>query len=434
MADNDGINVHELIQTYFGKTDWKARKMVLPKQKNSDGEVKIYIEVLKYSYHGTGDYRKKILRISTEIWVHPQNWSQKKQKVLDKDSLCDEKNVIITDKYNAVVDYLNKRKVLPLSFRTPSILTANFEKFRTDFEKLLELFPPEKQASVKGLTEYFDEYVELRKSNGAARGTWKEFITVKNRLLNYEKHTGKKLFFPDMTLTFSDSFSVWMNGVPYDPSTVEKTFTILKTFLKHYYKRRHELKIQLDDSFMDEDFKKGKKKANEANPLSYDEFIELTQKEFSSPVLEKTKDRFILQCSTGLRFSDIDKITPENIVNNRIVIKPQKTAETKEDNTIYININKYSRAILEKYEYDTASLRISNQKYNDNLKDMFEELKWKKRTSHNGRDTFISICIQKKVPVEVILKWTGQGSYSVMRRYIKVSDDHMKREMNRVFK
>ncbi len=247
------------------------------------------------------------MRISTDIWVLPQNWSQKKQKVLDKDTLCDEKNVIITDKNNAIVDYLNKRKVMPLSFRTPSILSANVEKFRTDFEKLLEFFPPEKQASAKGITEYLKEYSDLRKANGAARGTWKEFITVKNRLVKYEKHSGKKLFFPDMTLTFSDNFSVWMNGVPYNTSTIEKTFTVLKTFLKHYYKRRRELKIQLDDSFMDEDFKKGKKKPNEANPLSYSEFIELTQKEFSTPVLEKTKDRFILQCSTGLRYSDTDK-------------------------------------------------------------------------------------------------------------------------------
>ncbi len=434
MTDIDGVNVKEIFQSYFGKTDWKVRKMIIPKQKNADGEVKVYIEVLKYSYHGTGDYRKKILRISTEIWVHPQNWSQKKKMVLDKDPLCNEKNVIITDKNNAIETYLNNRKVIPLSFRAPSILAANIEKFRTDFEKLYELFPPEKQSGIKGITEYLDEYVKYRKANGAARGTWKEFTTVKNRLVNYEKHNGKKLFFPDMTLTFSDNFSVWMNGVPYDTSTVEKTFTVLKTFLKHYYKRRHELKIQLDDSFMDEDFKKGKKKANEANPLSYTEFIELTQKEFTNPVLEKTKDRFVLQCSTGLRFSDIDKITPDKIENNRIVINPQKTAETKEDNTIYINLNKYSKAVLEKYDYDTSSLRISNQKYNDNLEDMFKELKWKKRTSHNGRDTFISICIQKKVPVEVILKWTGQGSYSVMRRYIKVSDDHMKREMNRVFR
>ncbi len=433
MADNDGVNVQEIIQNYFGKTDWKVRNMVLLKQKNSDGEVKIYIEILKYSYHGTGDYRKKILRISTEIWVHPQNWSQKKQKVLDKDPLCNEKNVVITDKHNAVENYLNKRKVLPLSFRTPSVIATNIEKFRTDFEKLLELFPPEKQSKVKGITEYLEEYVEYRKANGAARGTWKEFTTVKNRLVKYEKHTGKKLFFQDMTLTFSDNFSVWMNGVPYDTSTVEKSFTVLKTFLKHYYKRRHELKIQLDDSFMDEDFKKGKKKANAANPLSYNEFIELTQKTFSTPVLEKTKDRFILQCSTGLRYSDIDKITPEKIIKGRIVINPVKTEEVKDENRIYIDLNKFSRAILKKYGNDTSSLKISNQKYNLNLEDMFNELKWQKRTSHNGRDTFISICVTKKIPLEVILSWTGQGSYSVLKRYIKVPDEYKKSEMNRAF-
>jgi integrase len=225
-----------------------------------------------------------------------------------------------------------------------------------------------------------------------------------------------------------------MRSVPYDPSTIEKTFTVLKTFLKHYYKRRKEINIILDDTFMDEEFKKGKKKANEANPLLLNEFIELSKMKFSSNVFEKTKDRFVLQCSTGLRFSDMDKITPDKIDKGRIKINPTKTEETKDDNTIYIDLNKYSRAILKKYHNDTTSLKISNQKYNDNLEDMFEELKWKKRTSHNGRDTFISICIQKKVPVEVILTWTGQSSYSVMRRYIKVPDDHKKSEMNRAFR
>ena len=325
MDDIDGINLHEIIQNYFGKTDWKVRKMVLPKQNNADGEVKVYLEVLKYSYHGTGDYRKKILRISTEIWVHPQNWSQKKQKVLDKDPLCNDKNVIITDKYNAIVDYLNKRKVIPLSFRTPSVLATNAEKFRIDFEKLLELFPPEKQSSVKGITEYLDEYVAFRKSTGAARGTWKEFITVKNRLIKYEKHKGRRLYFEDMNLTFSDNFNIWMRSVPYDSSTIEKTFTVLKTFLKHYYKRRKQMKIHLDDSFKDEEFKKGKKKANEANPLTFNEFVALFKMNFSSKIMQKTKDRFILQCSTGLRFSDMDKITPDKIDKGRIKIDPVKT-------------------------------------------------------------------------------------------------------------
>jgi Phage integrase SAM-like domain len=433
MSEIDGINIREIVQSYFPKQEWRTRLMILTSQKTKAGEVKIYVEVLKYSYHGTGDYRKKILRISTEVWVLPKNWSQNKQRILDKDPLHEPKNVVINDKLNAIEDYLNKRKVIPYSFRTPSVIAANVEKFRVDFEKLLELFPPAKQEGTKGIIEYFDEYVEFRKANGTARGTWKEFITVKNRLKNYEKHLGSKLYFQDMNLTFSDDFSVWMFKKPYDTATVEKTFAVLKTFLNHYYKRRKEVHIPLDATFMEKEFKKGKKKQNPANPLTYNEFVELTQKTFDSAALNKTKDRFILQCSTGLRYSDIDKITPDKIESGRIMIKPVKTEETKEINTIYINLNKFSKAILVKYKYDTSSLKISNQKYNLSLKDMFKKLEWKVRTSHNARDTFISICVQKKVPLEVILEWTGQSSYSIMKRYIKVPDDYKKKEMNRAF-
>jgi integrase len=435
MNSFEPVDIRKSLRKLFPETDWKVRKMVLNTQKNSKGEVKIYIEVLKYLYYDTGKFGKEIRRISCEVWVLPQHWSKKKQEVLAKDPEYSGKNSVINEKYLAIRDYINNRELnLNTVKRTPYELLENWEKFVIDFKKIVELFPSNKQSRVKGLTEYLTEYVELRKSTGAARGTWKEFITVKNRLIKYEEHKGKKLFFQDMDLTFSDNFNIWMRTMEYIPSTIEKTFTVLKTFLKHYYKRRKEINIVLSDTFMDEEFKKGKKSANEANPLTLDEFIKLSKMSFESRVFEKTKDRFMLQCSTGLRFSDIDKITPDKIDKGRIKINPTKTQETKEDNTIYIDLNKYSRAILKKYHNDTTSLKISNQKYNDNLEDMFKELKWKKRTSHNGRDTFISICIQKKVPVEVILTWTGQSSYSVMRRYIKVPDDHKKSEMNRAFK
>jgi integrase len=434
MTSFEPIDIPKLVRSIYPESEWKVRKMVLNTQKNSKGEVKIYIEVLKYLYYEPGKYRKEIRRISCEIWVLPQFWSKKKQEVSAKDPIYGDKNGIINEMYLAVRDYINNRQLMRFQFKTPYSIATNIEKFRLDFKKIIEFFPPNKQSYTKGLTDYLTEYVELRKSTGAARGTWKEFITVKNRLIKYETYSHKKLFFQDMSLTFSDNFNIWMRSVPYDPSTIEKTFTVLKTFLKHYYKRRKEINIILDDTFMDEEFKKGKKKANEANPISFDEFVTLFRKSFASPVLEKTKDRFLLQCSTGLRFSDLDKITPDKIDKGRIKINPAKTEETKDDNTIYIDLNKYSRAILKKYHNDTTSLKISNQKYNDNLETMFDELKWKKRTSHNGRDTFISICVQKKIPVEVILTWTGQGSYSVMRRYIKVQDEYKKKEMNRAFK
>ena len=79
MESKNDINIRQIIEDYFPETSWKVRKMILNTQKNSQGEAKIYIEVLKYEYAGTGKYKKKEIRISTEIWVLPQNWSKKKR-------------------------------------------------------------------------------------------------------------------------------------------------------------------------------------------------------------------------------------------------------------------------------------------------------------------------------------------------------------------
>lgn len=405
----------------YAHTKKTVRKMILKTQKNKDGEVRVYVEATKFSLDSAGKYEKKSRRLNTGVWVLPANWSKSKQEVLGKDVNYRSKNTEINELFIKVQNYIQNLNKNPYG-----------NAVSEELKQLVDIFPSTIFRG-KGITEYLDDYVNHRKANGTPRGTWKEFITTKNRLVNYEKYSNRKLYFEDMNLVFSDKFGTWLFS-KYNTSTVEKTFSILKTFLNYYYKRRKELNIQLDETFLNDEFKKGKKKPNPANPLTYDEFIELSKKKFESKVLEKTKDRFILQCSTGLRYSDIDKITPDKIDNGRIVIQPTKTLNTKEDNTIYIDLNQYSIAVLEKYNYNTSSLKISNQKYNLNLKDMFAVLEWEKRTSHNGRDTFISICIQNNVSVEMILKWTGQSSYSIMRRYIKLSDDHKKSEMNRVFK
>ena len=48
----------QIVKDYFPETSWKVRKMIIPTQKNQQGEVKIYIEVLKYEYGGTAEKRK----------------------------------------------------------------------------------------------------------------------------------------------------------------------------------------------------------------------------------------------------------------------------------------------------------------------------------------------------------------------------------------
>ena len=415
VLDEDGVYLAPL-----ASDDITIRKIILPNQLNKNGEAKIYVEVRTAYIDGKGERRNKYKRISTGVWVNPKNWHKTKEEVISKDQKYYSKNQTINNKYLAIQEYLGVQKE---GVYRPAP--------KSELDVIKRHFPsPDKK---KSLTDYFDDYINYRKNNKTPRGTYKEFITVKNRLIKYEGDINKKFFFEDMDFTFSDRFEEWLYEMDYKESTVEKTFTVLKTVLNFYYKRRKKLNIEIEDNFRESEFKRGRKKANPANPLSYNEFLLLFKEKFESDVIEKTKDRFILQCSTGLRYSDIDKIRPSMIDNDRIVISPAKTQSQKDENKIYIDLNKYSKSILEKYKYNTKSLKISNQKYNKNLEEMFSKLNWKRRTSHNGRDTFISICIKERIPIEVILNWTGQSSYSIMRRYIDVGDEFKKGEMQRAF-
>ena len=403
------------MNTNFIKSE--VRKIILSTQKDKEGSCVIYVEVLRID-------TKKYKRINTLARVLPTNWSKKKQEVLKGDGEYFTKNQSVAEIYNKILKYT--LELTNLDYR---------QTIEREYPKLRELYPEIQTARTKYLTDYFQEYIDLRKANRAPVGTWKEFVTVKNRLIGFEGHKGKRLNFIDMNLTFADEFSIWMNStMKYNSGTVEKSFTILKTVLFHFEERQKELGIVVPDIFKSKNFKRGKKSVNDANPLSFEEFQALAKYDFNTDVrMQRTKDSFIFQCSTGLRFSDMDKVRPEMIIDGRIRIEPQKTQDTKKDNVLYIDLNEYSAAILEKYAYDTSSFKITNQKYNENLKLMFESLNMPVHSSHHGRDTFVSICILRKVSVPIILSWTGQSSYSILARYIKLDDVQKKSEMIRVF-
>jgi site-specific recombinase XerD len=392
--------------------------MVLPTQLNKEGLCKVYVEVIKWERDNSGNFRKKIKRFSSDIWVLPS--SMKKQEVLTKDNDYTIKNSTINNLYNKINTTINIQDSNP------------YHSLDGDITELSKLF--DHKIINKDLISYLKEYIEYRISRNDKRGTVKEFTTLKNRLINYELYTGKRLFFTDMNLNFSDNHYIWLNDNNYHKHTIYKHFEILKTFLNYYYVRRNELNINtLDDSFLRKEFKKGNNSSTPPKPLTREEFKILTNTTINNERLEKTRKLAILQCSTGLRYSDLFRINPNNIINDSIEISPVKT-EHKANNTIYIPLNQHSKEILKSFNYSTVQYNISNQKYNENLKDMFNFIGiTSKYTSHNLRDTFITFSIEKGVDIPTLLQWTGQSDYKVMKKYIKLTEKHLKDKMKQVF-
>ena len=89
-------------------------------------------------------------------------------------------------------------------------------------------------------------------------------------------------------------------------------------------------------------------------------------------------------------------------------------------------LNEPAIEILEMYKYDTSDMKISYQPYLRQVREIFDIIRGKKPklkyghyTTHSGRDTYISICVQKGVNMKNILDWVGHSSYQIMDRYIK---------------
>ena len=168
--------------------------------------------------------------------------------------------------------------------------------------------------------------------------------------------------------------------------------------------------------------------------------------------LEHVRDVFVFCCYTGLRFSDAAKLKRSDIHDDTIHVVTKKTRDA-----LVIELNKHSRAILDKYKDaglpdDKALPTISNVKTNAYLKNLGVECgideptrivyfqgnqrheyvfpKHQLLTTHVARRTFVVTALQLGIPAEVIMRYTGHSSFTAMKPYIAIVDELKRKSMN----
>lgn len=152
-------------------------------------------------------------------------------------------------------------------------------------------------------------------------------------------------------------------------STIGKQLSFLKWFLRWSFKQGMHSNNAYDT------FKpKLKDTQKKIIFLTWEELNRL--REFKIPptkqALERVRDVFLFQCFTGLRYSDVFNLRRSDIKGDYIEVTIVKTSDS-----LIIELNDHSRAILEKYkdvefENDKALPVITNQKMNDYLKELAE--------------------------------------------------------------
>ena len=224
-------------------------------------------------------------------------------------------------------------------------------------------------------------------------------------------------------------------------STCSKQLGILKWFLRWAVHKG----IDVPRTF--ESFTpKFKRTENQVIFLDWDELMKVYR--FTPPEgresLARVRDVFCFCCFTSLRYSDVARLTRDNIYDDRIHITTVKTHDS-----ITIELNRYSSEILSRYEGvrlpgNHALPVISNQKMNAMLKDLCRMCgidtpihstyykggvrhdvtvpKYELISTHCGRRTFICNALSLGITPQVVMKWTGHSDYKAMRPYIDITE------------
>lgn len=182
-------------------------------------------------------------------------------------------------------------------------------------------------------------------------------------------------------------------------STTNKQLKMLKRILSYAVKER-----LLDVSPFQLTLKEDKKKYD---TLSLNEVKYLMSLKITDKRIDNIRDMFCLQALTGLSYSDMASLTKDDIHNDVIIKKRQKT-----DITFTIPLFPTSKKILEKYDYQLPI--ISNQKYNAYLKVLGDYAKLPiKLHSHLGRHSFACILLNNGVDMKTISRALGHANTKI---------------------
>ncbi len=169
------------------------------------------------------------------------------------------------------------------------------------------------------------------------------------------------------------------------------------------------------------------------------------------PALDKVRDLFLLSCYTGLRYSDISRLSKEHIGATEIRISAQKTG----DNT-RCPITPRLRKVLERYAPEYLFHKISSQRANEHLKIIVERAgvcstleivtyKNGRKTSearpkheliawHCSRRTFITLSLVKGAQPAAVQAVSGHKKDSKsFNKYILFADSQVDEQLNAVW-
>ena len=385
------------------------------------------------------NFASKRIEFTTGYRIDAAKWDTDKQRVRNgctnklKQS-ASEINASLLGYYTEVQEIFKKFEVEEI-MPTPEQIKEAFNELHKPIEEVKQ-----RKSTPNAFYKAFDEFVrDCGRQNDWTDSTYEKFAAVKNHLMNFRDGLTFE-FFDEKGL--NDYVTYLRDVKEMRNSTIGKQLSFLKWFLRWAFKKG----VHQNNAY---DSYKPKLKSTQKKIifLTWEELNKL--REFEIPAakqaLDRVRDVFLFQCFTGLRYSDVFNLRRSDIKGDHIEVTTVKTSDS-----LIIELNKHSKAILDKYkdvafEDDKVLPVITNQKMNDYLKELAELAgidepvrqtyyrgneridevtpKYALLGTHAGRRTFICNALALGIPPQVVMKWTGHSDYKAMKPYIDIADD-----------
>ena len=259
---------------------------------------------------------------------------------------------------------------------------------------------------------------------------------------------------------FLQQFHQWLVDTRHQQGvTVHGNLTRFKWFIK-WARRKGIYTGNADNEYTPK--VKGAKERNRAIIyLTHDELQQVEQYQFSEHHKNVSKDVFLFCCYTGLRSSDIIRLSQADIHGDHITFTTQKT-----NDSLTVPLNNRARAILDRYHncspnrrqrslgilhpaLPTPDRKTQNRSLHEIMKEIgidapthhtyyigserHDEIvpKYELITTHTARHTFIVTAISLGISPTIILSWTGHKNYEAMRPYIAIANETSTQAMAR---
>ena len=171
--------------------------------------------------------------------------------------------------------------------------------------------------------------------------------------------------------------------------------------------------------------------------LEKQELKVLLNKEITITRLSQVRDIFCFCCLTGLAFMDVQQLKPEHLVadiHGKIWIRK---ARQKTKNMCNIPLLDEAQKIIDRYRdhpyCQTHGVLLpvcSNQKMNSYLKELADICGIRKNLStHCARHTFATLTLASGATIDNVAKMRGHANVNMTRRYAKVLDSSIMRDM-----